>query len=245
MLQKDGVLDSQEFARAFEKGLLSIEDEGYQEWLRIIKEKTQYYPDNWQNADVMTMFLNGEIAMIEGVGAHMRMINDDSVHTFEVATGTYPIVTTETSPIAGKAVIRGSAGYSTTWQINSATIEKGTTDDCVDFLMYLTAADNNARMVNTFSSTTPANMSAECVDLFKPLMEAATADIEAGYLDWHACAVYAAFDNTLSDVYENDLWLGYILGEISAEEYTEEWQYEIEQAIQRAEKTSGWDKTTW
>ena len=36
---RDGVLDAQEFARAFTKGLLSIEDEGYQEWLRISRKR--------------------------------------------------------------------------------------------------------------------------------------------------------------------------------------------------------------
>lgn len=245
VLQTDGVLDSQEFARAFTQGLLSIHDEGYQEWLRIIQEKTKYYPDNWQNADVMTMFLNGEVAMIEGVGVHMRQIRDDSVHTFEVATAPFPIVTEETSALAQKAVIRGSAGYSTTWQITDTAVKNGTVDDCVDFLMYLTAAENNARMVNAFSSTTPANINAECVDLFKPLMEIANQDMEAGYLDWHACAVYAAFDNELTDIYENDLYVGYILGEISAEEFTEEYQYEIEAAIERTMATAGWDQSAW
>lgn len=245
VLQVDGVLDAQEFARAFTKGLLSIEDEGYQEWLRIIKEKTVYYPENWMNADVMSMFLNGEIAIIEGVGVHMRKIRDDKVHTFEVATSPYPVVTKETSPIADKAVIRGSAGYSTTWQITNTAVRNGTVDDCVDFLMFLTAADNNARMVNAFSSTTPANMKAECVDLFKPMMDAANEDIEAGFLDWHACAVYAAFDNELMDAYENDLYVGYILGEITAEEYTEEYQAEVEAAIERARKKSNWDESKW
>ena len=66
-----------------------------------------------------------------------------------------------------------------------------------------------------------------------------------GFLDWHACAVYAAFDNELISAYEDDLYPGYILGEISAEEYTEEYQYEIEEAIDRAEATSGWDESKW
>lgn len=245
VLRTDGVLDSEEFARAFKKGLLSIEDEGYQEWLRVIKEKTKYYPDNWQNADATTMFLNGEVAIIEGIGVHMRNIMNDTVHTFEVATGTYPIVTKETSELADKAVIRGSAGFSTTWQVTKTAVNNGTVEDCIDFLMYLTAKDQNARMINPFSTTTPSNINAEPVDLFKPLVEKANEDMKNGFLDWHACAVYAAFDNELISAYEDDLYPGYILGEISAEEYTEEYQYEIEEAIDRAEATSGWDESKW
>jgi hypothetical protein len=76
-------------------------------------------------------------------------------------------------------------------------------------------------------------------------MDAANEDIEAGFLDWHACAVYAAFDNELMDAYENDLYVGYILGEITAEEYTEEYQAEVEAAIERARKKSNWDESKW
>ena len=176
---------------------------------------------------------------------HMRNIMNDTVHTFEVATGTYPIVTKETSELADKAVIRGSAGFSTTWQVTKTAVNNGTVEDCIDFLMYLTAKDQNARMINPFSTTTPSNINAEPVDLFKPLVEKANEDMKNGFLDWHACAVYAAFDNELISAYEDDLYPGYILGEISAEEYTEEYQYEIEEAIDRAEATSGWDESKW
>lgn len=244
VLQKDGVLDSQEFARAITKGLLSTSDPEYQEYFRLIKEVTKYFPDDWQNIDVMTAFLNGEIAMSAGVGAHMRQVANDTVHTFEAVNAPFPLVTEETSEFGKIAVIRGSAGYSTTWQVTNTAVKNDTVDICIDFLMYLTSAENNARMVNTFETTTPANVSAECIDMFKPLNDIAKADMEAGYLDWHACNIWNAWDNELSTNY-NDLRLGWILDEISLEDFTAEFQYELEAAVERAMENSGWDETTW
>lgn len=244
VLQKDGVLDSQEFARAISKGLLSTSDPEYQEYFRLIKEVTKYFPSDWQNIDIMSAFLGGEIAMTAGVGAHMRQVANDTVHTFETVNTTFPLVTSETSEFGDIAVIRGSAGYSTTWQVTNTAVKNDTVDICADFLMFLTNAENNARMVNTFEATTPANVNAECVDMFKPLNDIAKQDMEAGYLDWHACNIWNAWDNELSTNY-GDLRLGWLLDEISLEEFTEDFQYELEGAVERAIESSGWDTTAW
>ena len=244
VLQKDGVLDSQEFARAITQGLLSTSDPEYQEYFRLIKEVTKYFPDDWQNIDVMTAFLNGEIAITAGAGAHMRQVANDTVHTFETANAPFPIVTEETTEYCQTPIIRGSAGYSTTWQVTNTAVKNGTVEDCIDFLMYLTQADNNARMVNTFSATTPANVNAECVELFKPLQEIANQDMANGYLDWHACNIWNAWDNELSTNYD-DLRVGWLLDEITIEDFTEEFQYELEAAVERATETSGWDTSKW
>lgn len=244
VLQTDGVLDSQEFARAITQGLLSTSDPEYQEYFELIKEVTKYFPDDWQNIDVMTAFLNGEIAITAGVGAHMRQVANDTVHTFEAVNATFPLVTSETSEYGEIAVIRGSAGYSTTWQVTNTAVRNGNVDVCVDFLMYLTSAENNARMVNTFEATTPANVNAKCVEMFQPLQDIANEDMENGFLDWHACNIWNAWDNELSTNY-GDLRLGWILDEISLEDFTEEFQYELEAAVERAIETAGWDTTTW
>lgn len=244
VLQQDGVLDSQEFARAITKGLLSTSDPEYQEYFKLIKEVTKYFPEDWQNIDVMTAFLNGEIAMTAGVGAHMRQVANDTVHTFEVMNTTFPLVTSETSEFGEIAVIRGSAGYSTTWQVTNTAVKNDTVKDCVDFLMYLTSAENNARMVNTFEATTPANVKADCVEMFKPLQEIANKDMENGFLDWHACNIWNSFDNELSKNYD-DLRVGWLLDEISLEDFTSEFQAELEAAVERATEAAGWDTSKW
>lgn len=244
VLQADGVLDSQEFARAITQGLLSTSDPAYQECFQLIKEVTKYMPDDWQNIDVMTAFLNGEIAMTAGVGAHMRQVATDTIHTFEAVNATFPLVTSETSEYGETGVIRGSAGYSTTWQVTKTAVNNGTVDVCIDFLMYLTSSENNARMVNTFEATTPANVNAECVEMFQPLQDVANEDMANGYLDWHACNIASAWDSELSNNY-NDLRLGWILDELPLEEFTEEFQAELEAAVERAMENSGWDTTTW
>jgi ABC-type glycerol-3-phosphate transport system substrate-binding protein len=244
VLTVDGVLDGEEIARGFEKGLLSAKDPEFTEWVRLMKERTRYYPTGWQSTDVMAGFVQGQIAMIEAVGVHMRMVSDDANRRFEVGTFPFPLVTTETSPFGTSGVIRGSAGYSTCWQITNTAVANGSVDACVDFLRFITTPENNARMVNSLSASTPAVIGAKGVALFEPLIQIAENDMNAGFKDWHACILDSAFDTEYGDLYIS-LYNAYILGEITAQQFQEQYDEGARLAIRRMERTAGWDKSRW
>ena len=65
-----------------------------------------------------------------------------------------------------------------------------------------------------------------------------------GYLDWHACNIWNAWDNELSTNYD-DLRVGWLLDEITIEDFTEEFQYELEAAVERASESSGGYTRKW
>ena len=98
----------------------------------------------------------------------MRKIRDDKVHTFEVATSPYPVVTKETSPIADKAVIRGSASllhHMADYQYRRAQWHRGRLrglPDVPDCCRQQCAHGQRILL------TTPANMKAECVICSSP-----------------------------------------------------------------------------
>jgi ABC-type glycerol-3-phosphate transport system substrate-binding protein len=244
VLTKDGVLDTEEYARAYEKGLLSMKDPRITDWLKLMKERTRYYPTGWQQADVITAFVHGQIAMIEALGVHMRMINDDKNRQFEVGTFPYPLVTTETSRFGTSGIIRGNAGYSTCWQITNTAAENGTVEACVDFLRYCTTPENNARLVNALSATTPAVVGAEAVPLFKPLNDIVAKDMADGFKDWHASDIAGAFDSEFSDL-STILYDAYILGEITLQQFQDQFDEGARAAIKKMERNVNWDKSRW
>jgi acetyl esterase/lipase len=146
-------VDAQEFARGYEKGLFPLKDPEYTEWIRLSKERTRYYPIGWQSTDVMAGFIQGQIAMIEAVGIHMRTINDDKGRRFEVGTFPFPQITTETSRFAGNGVIRGNVG---SWLVSTFkdadrkhkvyfSPEKNIQPDSPPFFIWQTNQDDDPR----------------------------------------------------------------------------------------------------
>jgi ABC-type glycerol-3-phosphate transport system substrate-binding protein len=244
VLTKDGVLDAEEYVRAFDKNLFSLKEPQITDYLRLMKERTRYYPTGWQQADVITAFVQGQIAMIEAVGVHMRMINDDQNREFEVGTFPYPLVTTETSQFGTSGIIRGNAGYSTCWQITNSAVENGSVEACVDFLRFVTTPENNARMVNVLSATTPAVIGAETIPLFKPLNDIAEQDMDAGFKDWHASDFNGGFDTEYID-FTTNLYTAYLLGEVTIQQLQDQLDEGARAAIRRMEKNITWDKSRW
>jgi hypothetical protein len=82
------------------------------------------------------------------------------------------------------------------------------------------------------------------VALFDPLVQIAENDLNAGFKDWHACILDSAFDTEYGDLYIS-LYNAYILGEITAQQFQEQYDEGARQAIRRMERTAGWDKSRW
>ena len=245
VLRKDGIIDTEEIARGFEKNLLSLNMPEFQDYLKVVKEKTMYYPKGWQTANAYDEFVQGKIGMIEAVGVHMRMIRDDSKRKFDVGTVGFPLVTTEQSKYVTSNVVRGNAGFSTCWQITNSAVKKDTVDLCVDFLQYLTTAENNSRLVNKLCATAPSVIGAEPDGLFKPMTTMSEEDMKKGYLDWHACSLFDSFDGQTYDAYKKNLYPSYILGKLSAEQLATQGDSVLKKAIESVKKTANWDTSKW
>ena len=168
VLVKNGKIDTEEFVRAFDKGLwnptlnalgpnATLDGNIYYEYIKIAKMKTEYYPENWQSYDAHTNFVNGNIAMVEVTGREIRKLSINKNIDFEWSVMPYPDLTTATTPNAHAPSVRGVAGLATPWFITNSAVEKGTVEGAVDFLMFLTAPENNNRLIGDLKGGIPLN----------------------------------------------------------------------------------------
>ncbi|MCU0104141.1 ABC transporter substrate-binding protein [Acholeplasma vituli] len=172
VLTVNGKVDTEEFVRAFEKGIwnptvnaigsgASLVDNRYYEYIKVTKMKTEFYPQNWQSYDAHTNFVNGNLAMVEVTGREIRKLSINKNINFEWGVMPYPDLTTATTQHAYSPSIRGVAGLATPWFITNSAVEKGTVEGAVDFLMFLTAPQNNNRLIGDLKGGIPLNPDSE------------------------------------------------------------------------------------
>lgn len=168
VLTVNGKVDTEEFVRAYDMGLwnptlnalgddATLENNRYYEYINVTKMKTEYYPENWQSYDAHTNFVNGNIAMVEVTGREIRKLMINKNIDFDWDVMPFPDLTTETTQYASASSIRGVAGLATPWFITNSAVEKGTVDGAVDFLMFLTAPENNNRLIGDLQGGIPLN----------------------------------------------------------------------------------------
>ena len=184
VLPKNGKVDTEELCRAYDKGLWvpsTDVNSAYYDYIRLCKEKTEYYPNNWQSYDAIANFAQGNLAMIESTGAEMRKLSVNKAIDFEWAVMPYPDLTTDSSVHAATPVIRGSAGLATSWFVTNTAIDDETVEQCVDFLMFLTAPEQNNRLIGDLKGGIPLNPSEDykLADYIEPLIEIYNQDLEA------------------------------------------------------------------
>lgn len=168
VLRPNGIVDTEELVRAYDKGIWNptlnalgdnptFEGNIYYEFIKLAKRKTEYYPDNWQSYDAHTNFVNGKLGMVEVTGAEIRKLSINSNIDFEWGVMPFPDLTLEDSPYVSKPVVRGTAGLATAWFITNSAMDKGTVEGCVDLLMFLTAPENNNRLIGDLKGGIPLN----------------------------------------------------------------------------------------
>lgn len=103
-------------------------------------------------------FAKGNLAVTDAVGNTMNTLASNARFNVEI-TG-YPVLDNAVSEYGGYTVVRGSAGLSSAYWVTNSAIAKGqaAVDACVDFLMYLTASENNARLVNDLGYARPSTL---------------------------------------------------------------------------------------
>ena len=177
---ENGVVNAEEIARAYmnEPQQYSPEDDYSKEVMRLVTQLTKYFPKDFDNMDRFTKFYNGEIAMLCVTGGELRKIIDNvkfaigliglpKVRGSESGTGDY----FSKYEVIGNSR-RGLSGYSTCWAVTNSAMDKGqeAVDMCADFLMYITAYEQNDRMINGIGYAIPLSGNTED-EKYKDLME--------------------------------------------------------------------------
>ena len=198
-----GTVSTYELIAAYKAGEWSLGDEHFGEYLRLLGEKSQYYPKNYLAYDVLYKFAKGNLAVTDAVGNTMNTLASNARFNVEI-TG-YPVLDNAVSEYGGYTVVRGSAGLSSAYWVTNSAIAKGqaAVDACVDFLMYLTASENNARLVNDLGYALPLDVTKSNVELFSEIKEQYIEDsADENAVMWSACFIPDQLGTDFNNYYQ-------------------------------------------
>lgn len=246
VLRPNKIVDTEELVRAIKKGIFSVYDPRYREYLRLVKELTTYYPKGWTTGavDPIQLFVQEKAAVLEGVGAHLVRVKNDPLRKFQIATFYYPDVTKKDSPFGGaKTAGKGTAGYTTTWQVTNSAVKKGIVDLCMDWLMYITTPKNVEKYVNEYGFNLPGVKGAKS----HPILAGFLAGMKRkpGEFYWHSLntqfitpELWTNFQRVTDKFYLNEISLDECLSEL------DKWyQKAANDALRQNEKV--WDISKW
>ena len=206
VIRPNGVVDTEELARASSKGLYKIMnganiDPRFSTYLQLVQKVSEFFPPNMEGYTVINEFIRGKVAIISTLGRDIIRASNDQTRkaTFEMGVIGYPNLTNEDIKayttfkndevkIEQRGVRRGVSGIGTGWWITNSAMKKGTVDACIDFLQFVTAPQNNGRLVNDLGFTLPLDMVANgdgVNDLYGELVKQYISDVEADYYVWH------------------------------------------------------------
>ena len=246
VLRPDNIIDTEELVRAIRLGIFSATDERNLEFLRWNKLIADHYPKGWAagGIDPYSLFVQGKTVMLEGLGGHIVRAMEDDKRTFELRTFGYPDMTEADSQFGGGIMSgKGSAGYTTTWQITNTAVKDGSIDKCVDFLMFLTAPENLKQYVNEYGFNLPGVKGVEAAPHLQGFKE--TMDIAEPDYYWHTLN---------SQMITSELWnnwariiVEYVLNDITLDEAANRMQEWYEKAADEVylQNKDTWDLTKW
>ena len=173
VIRPNGSVDMEEQVRAYKLGLWNPDSDLYRRYIEIICQLTQYQPKGGAGYDAVTSFLRGDTIMIEAVGEYMRQANGNAARDFEIGVIGYPYLTTEDLNVegveAGGHCYRGCAGLGTAWWVTQSAERKGTTEACIDLLMFLTSPQYNNRMVGKLEGAIPLDPNYKLEGYLQPM----------------------------------------------------------------------------
>lgn len=253
-IEKDGFISTEELVKAYTKGNWGINstpeteaEKRYREYFRLMKQKTQYYPTAWTSYDALEEFLKGNVAMIEATGGHMAQAANDGTKDFEVGVFGFPTLSEEDSKYGGSGVYRGTAGLCTGYFVTNAATRDGqeTVEACVDFLKFLTAPQNNNRLVNDLGLGLPISSEAKINELFQPLVDIYQTDCkDPNRYDWNTFCSWNAFNKVYYDTFLNTVQ-AYQMGKLDIDEALDAMASATETAVQKSMKDNGWSSDRW
>lgn len=188
VLRKNGVVDTEELCRLYTKGLYNpglnaasdadtFENNKFYEYIRLIENLDKHKAV--ASYDCEANWVLGNLAFMEVTGKQLRKFYKNSNIKFEWGTVAFPEITKEDSSYAAKPVVRGTAGLATSWWVSKRAKKDGTVEACIDLLQYLTAPEQNNRMVGDLKGGIPLNPSDdfELASYLTPLLATYNSDI--------------------------------------------------------------------
>jgi len=237
----------------------AFSDEHTKEVFRIIKDFSLYFPPGFADSDQMwthmEYFLTNRLAMLWDGSWAVGTILQDTTRQFEFTSIWMPPMDKVTSSYAPDPQILpwGVGGYGAhNMGVHPDTLRRGNTDECIDWLMYITTPENNAMVVNEVPSFIPSNKQAKSLPEVENLFvgESRIADSTNGWpvpLYW-----FGSVGSKYPDTYRRELQL-YLLEEQSQDNFLSNIRAAADEAVPEVIRESAkqysdagsWDLTRW
>jgi len=165
-------VDTQEFVRAYKKGIWTIRDPRYAEQMMLIKEWSKYWNKDWTTSSGRRAFVIGRAAMFwDGSWATPTLLRD-KLRKFEFGVFPVPRLTKETSKYAGDIPAHSLGGaFGIQYGITSSAIRTKKVDLAVDFLQFVTAPENLGPLVSEAKICLPNSPSVPSNPVLAPFKE--------------------------------------------------------------------------
>ncbi len=141
-------LDPPEAGFLFTKGFFTRRDPRWVEMYRLLRQWRGYMAKELKNSDPIRMFLTKRLAMYWSGSWFIRRMATDPYIDFDWGVAYIPTITRKTSPFAGGSPATVIGGAAVQLHVTNSAIKNDNLEDCVDFLMYLTAPKNIERLTS-------------------------------------------------------------------------------------------------
>lgn len=141
-------LDPSEAGFLFTKGFFSPRDPRWREMNRLLRQWRDHWARELKNSDPTRLFLTGRLAFYwDGSWFIRRMVTDPYVN-FDWGIAYIPTITQATSPYGRGTPATVIGGAAMQYHITNSAVSRGTIEECVDFLMFVSAPQNIQRLAS-------------------------------------------------------------------------------------------------
>jgi len=167
-------ISTEELCRLYYKQEYKFDDK-FLDYMKIIKQINSYKSPS---DDPNTSWFSGNLAFMEATGLQLSTISKSKTFS-NWGIIPYPSITSDTTQYAGKPCVRGIAGTATSYWVTKRAEDEGSAEACVDLLMYLTAPEQNNRLINELGVGIPLNPTDKSAipSYLHPIIEAYEADL--------------------------------------------------------------------
>ncbi|HOD50051.1 MAG TPA: ABC transporter substrate-binding protein [Candidatus Hydrogenedentes bacterium] len=164
-------LEPREAGFLFTKGFFSTRDPRWREMNRILLEWRGYWAKELKNSDPLRLFVTQRLATLwDGSWSIRRMVTDPYID-FQWGIAYIPTITQATSPYASGSPASIIGGGAVQLHVSNSAIINGNLEDCIDYLMFLTAPRNIERLASEALVFIPNIKGAKMDPRLKPFNE--------------------------------------------------------------------------
>jgi raffinose/stachyose/melibiose transport system substrate-binding protein len=139
-------LEPHEFGFLFTKGFFTARDPRWREMNRLLYEWRQYWAKELKNSDPLRLFLTKRLALFWDGSWFIRRMTTDPYVDFDWGVAYLPSITKATSPYGSGTDATVIGGAAMQLHVTNSAVNNDVLEDCIDYLMFLTAPQNIERL---------------------------------------------------------------------------------------------------